>query len=287
MISTPLGSGTMESAEGNWEEFEKWLQELLNRNYRRGFLFRGQTNQPDRVWPLETTLERSGHSNMPLADYYQMIVGRVGPDVSTLSSMQAPSFSESLWKELSDFERLSDYARYEGSIFDQKTFPGGECYEYAAYLRHHGFPSPLLDWSKSPYVAAFFAFRDVAPNVKSRSIFFYCDRPHGTYGGTIGEPAIQLPFGHARMPRRHFLQQSVYTVCVCANKKDRACQFDSHQKVFDNPRPNQDYLGKFDVPSTEREKVLGLLDWHNLNAYSLFESEESLLQTLWQRANRT
>lgn len=271
----------MESREGNWQEFEIWLQELRDRNYRRGLIFRGQANSE---WRLETTLERSGHLNMPIADYYELAVGRVGPDVSAVSSMQAPSFKENFWKELSNFEQFSDYARYTGSVFDQTVFPGGESFEYVAYLRHHGFPSPLLDWSRSPYVAAFFAFRAAAPKDGKRAIFVYCDRPEGTYGGTIGEPTIQIPFGHTRTPRRHFFQQSVYTVCESAN--NGKWQFDSHQKVFDNPRSRQDFLWKFDIPSTEREKVIGLLDQYNLNAYSLFESEETLLETLWTRANR-
>jgi hypothetical protein len=273
----------MESREGNWQDFETWLQELRGRGFKRGLIFRGQA---DSKWRLQTTLERSGHSTMPIVDYYSLIVRVVGPSVSSFSSMQAPSFDENLWKDLADFDRLSDYARVEGSVFDQTLFPGGGHFEYVAYLRHHGFPSPLLDWSLSPYVAAFFAFRDANPKIEKRSIFVYCDRPHGTYGGTIGEPMIQFPVGHTRAPRRHFFQQSVYTVCESANKVDRKWQFDSHQKVFDNPRPNQDFLGRFDLPSTEREKVLGLLDRYNLNAYSLFESEESLLETLWLRANR-
>jgi FRG domain len=272
----------MESREGNWQEFEAWLQDLRGRNYRRGLIFRGQA---DSDWRLETTLERSGHPTMSLADYYALIVGNIGPSVSAFSSMQAPSFNKTSLEELSDSKWLSNYARLEGSIFDQNVFPGGEHYEYVAYLRHHRFPSPLLDWSKSPYVAAFFAFRDAAPKVEKRSIFAYCDRPEGTYGGTIGEPMIQLLVGHTRTPRRHFFQQSIYTVCESANTLDGKWQFDSHQKVFDNPHRGQDFLGKFDIPSTEREKIMGLLDQYNLNAFSLFESEESLLETLWLRAN--
>lgn len=272
----------MGSREGSWQEFEVWLKELQDRKYRRALIFRGQA---DSEWPLETTLERRGHPAMPIADYYELIVGNIGPDVSAFSSMQAPTFDEHLWKDLSDYERLRDLARREGSIFDQATFPGGKHLEYVAYLRHHGFPSPLLDWSQSPYVAAFFAFRDAAPKVEKRSIFVYCDRPLGTYGGIIGEPMIQLLFGRTRTPRRHFFQQSIYTVCESAN--NRKWQFDSHQRVFDNPSPRQDFLGKFVIPSTEREKILGLLDQYNLNAFSLFESEESLLETLWLRANRT
>jgi hypothetical protein len=39
-------------------------------------------------------------------------------------------------------------------------------------------------------------------------------------------------------------------------------------------------LWRFVIPSTERAKVLRRLDRLNLNAYSLFGSEESLMETL-------
>jgi len=40
---------------------------------------------------------------------------------------------------------------------------------------------------------------------------------------------------------------------------------------------------KFDLPSSERKKVLGALNDYNLNAFSLFGSDESLLETMWFR----
>ncbi len=243
IISTPFGSGAMESREGNWQEFESWLQELRDRKYRRGLIFRGQS---DSKWRLETTLERSGRSTMPVADYYQLIVGGIGPTVSAFSSMQAPSFNENLWRELTAHERHSDYGRLTVRYLTKAVFPGGEQFsEYVAYLRHHGFPSPLLDWSQSPYVAAFFAFREAVPKIEKRSIFVYCDRPQGVRGGTVGMPMIEIPFGHTRTPRRHFFQQSIYTVCESAN--DGRWQFDCIRRSLITL--TQRFLGKFDIPS--------------------------------------
>jgi hypothetical protein len=40
---------------------------------------------------------------------------------------------------------------------------------------------------------------------------------------------------------------------------------------------------KFDLPSTERTAILKLLDQYNLNAFSLFDSHETLLETMWLR----
>lgn len=53
-----------------------------------------------------------------------------------------------------------------------------------------------------------------------------------------------------------------------------------HQRVFDQRRTGQYVTRRLVVPSSERMKVLALLDRYNLNDYSLFGSEESLMETM-------
>jgi len=53
-----------------------------------------------------------------------------------------------------------------------------------------------------------------------------------------------------------------------------------HECVFIRDDRIQDRLWKFNLPSTERLRVLKVLDEYNLNAISLFGSEESLMETM-------
>jgi hypothetical protein len=50
--------------------------------------------------------------------------------------------------------------------------------------------------------------------------------------------------------------------------------------VFARNASGQNLLWKFNIPWTERLKVLKLLDDYNLNAFSLFDSEEALTETM-------
>lgn len=151
---------------------------------------------------------------------------------------------------------------------------------YMAYLRHHGFPSPLFDWSRSPYVAAYFAFANACEDVNGQvSIFVLCERTSKPWGNN--EMALVYRLGpYVKTHQRHVLQQSDYTVCLSFGEEWR---FESYDSVFQKGRHQQAFCWKFTIPATERIKVLALLDEYNLNAFSLLGSEESLMETLATR----
>ncbi len=209
---------------------------------------------------------------MGFGDFYRLITSRVRPAVETFTGVtwDVDEYGDTVESSFRDIELLS-----------LRRFPPLPLYRYMVYLRHHGFPSPLLDWSYSPYVAAFFAFRDLLPTDGTRSIYAFCEMPEGLKGGAVGEPTIRTIGPYVRSDRRHFRQQSDYT--ICATYDSGSWRFHSHENVFEHTRPGQDYLWKFEIPSTERGKVLRLLNDYNLNAFSLFDSEDSLLETMWFR----
>jgi len=258
----------MDSVDLNdWQAFEGSVRKL--RLEYGNLLFRGES---DSNFRLTTTLERAGCERMAVKAYYRIAVAQIRPAVETFTGVKwdVPEYSLQLETSFQDRE-----------LFSLRRFPTPEFYRYMVYLRHHGFPSPLLDWSGSPYVAAFFAFRDPNQTAEKRSIYAYCERPTGFKGGAVGEPSMRAIGPYIQSHPRHFRQQSDYTICA-SREANSEWRFHPHETVFGS-RGKQDFLWKFNLPSRLRLEVLRTLNDYNLNAFSLFDSEETLLETLWFR----
>jgi hypothetical protein len=247
---------------GNWDECQATFREILDSNIESisGVWFRGQA---DANWPLESTLERRVGGKYRLLDYYDLASG-IKPAIETLTN--------SAWL-LPNATEISTWA----SSYDARR-PGSAvlAYDYLAHLRHNGFPSPLLDWTRSPYVAAFFAFSK--PAGRDVAIYAYADMPKNSKVGSSDWPRIDLLGPLVRTHRRHFRQQSAYTICTQYEKD--SWYIAKHQSVLDREMPNQDVMWKITLPANERIKVLSELLLSNINAFSLFDSEEALMDAL-------
>ena len=260
MQTLDLDSWATFAAEIEELKAEYGSREALGIKERNVVLFRGQAKAK---WKLKTTLERYSSKEWTAREY-AVLVWSLAPRIE--------SFTETDWRLPSDIRSMMSMAN-EGHWASYQV----PCYEYWSHLRHHGFPSPLLDWTSSPYVAAYFAMAE--QNDEDRAaVFAYVETPTGGKSGWKGAKIISVHGPNVRTHRRHFLQQSWYSVCT--RFEDEEFKFSCHEDVFVGEHGSQDILYKLTLPRAERLDILRHLQEMNINAFSLFQTEEALMQTL-------
>jgi hypothetical protein len=229
----------------SWKQFRATIEEHLTNG--EAFVYRGQGDSLKR---LRTTFHRHGRNDL---------IRYRDSDVPTLHRM------------------LSSFLSTNFDLSNQ--------YDYGMLLnlaQHHGYPTPLLDWTESPYIAAFFAFEEIKPTDKDGNVkIFALNRlswetltPQVT---SIVDPRPNLSFKQlgANHNSRALAQQSVLSF---TNVDDIEFLIDLKER-----RHKCDFLTCYDLPKTEREAVLKELRLMGITAATLFPGVDGICQSLKQR----
>ncbi len=256
----------------SWTDFAPTLKkiqdefgtyEIMGHVEKNKILYRGQA---DFNWKLQTTLERFDKKSWSISRYAQLL---------KICSIELESFTDHNYA-LPSMKALNEKLRSKFDSIDfQIPFDN-----FWIYMRHHDFPSPLLDWTYSPYIAAYFALAE-KNSAEKASIYAYIETPKGIKACWEGSLRISVLGPHVKTHKRHFLQQAWYTIATKVDNDRKEHDFGCHEDVFlKNGDKKQDVLIKINIPRSNRLQILEQLASYNINHFSLFQSEESLIRTM-------
>ena len=192
-----------------WRDYEQVVAEIMAEHAaevdtRIGSpLFRGHSNWE---WKLRTTFERAAApSEVSLFDYQRLALIMFEKLQCVLPDIQdAP--------QILDLVELQNACRINYS-YDIDFLPNANL---LSLLRHHNFPSPLLDWSTEHKVAATFAFRNASR--LSKYVAVKVAHVPRTRQGNLGV-GIHHVSCDPKHPR-HRQQSSKYTICTSTRSSD-------------------------------------------------------------------
>jgi FRG domain len=234
------------AVDRDWSAFRQYVSDLKGCRY----LFRGQ-NKP---WRLRTSFHRAGR-----ADLSRFLVD----DLLVLH------------------KHLSARTRHVFNL----TIPD-ENGAFLNLIQHHGYPSPLLDWTYSPYVAAFFAYRGISnekaesanPDDKVRIHVFDQARWRADWAQILmlvfPGPHVSIGEFIAMENERMIPQQAASLV---TNIDDIETYIRSKESVDKN------YLWAIDLPVIDRRQVVRDLSYMGITAGSLFPGLDGACEELAER----
>lgn len=227
----------------SWSDFKSHISSISKFSY----LFRGQ----QKPWSLCTSFHRRGRYRM-----------------SEFTSKDVRQLHQRLSAITTHFFDLT-VPDQNGAFFN--------------LLQHHGYPTPLLDWSHSPYVAAFFAFRD-------RPIGYDGDEVVRIYIFNNQEwqkryrqiQNLDPPFPHLSVMEfiaidnpRLVPQQSVTTVTNLHDIEAYVLEKETETGI--------QFLNAIDIPANEREVAMRELRFMGITAGSMFPSIDGVCEELRER----
>jgi len=225
-----------------WEQYKKIASEQISSD--GAYIYRGQSNSS---WSLSSSLYRTGivTNHADLLVYFNSILPQVQEQVEAWSGLT--------WDLSNDISQA----------------------KFLAYLQHNGFPTPLLDFTLSPYIAAYFAFSEINhfnPQSNEVAIFSYnqrdwCNKYKQVYD--IADPSIHASILRPTIIGNHKLaiQQGLFLWSNVNN-------IEQHIKSCEE-KPEQ-FLTKYTIDVHERPAIIKELSLMGISAIQLAPCIESV-----------
>jgi hypothetical protein len=228
-----------------WNDFKRYASQL--RPYSS--MFRGQANNQ---WRLRTSFHRTGRAALP-----KFLTNDLNALHRHLSGLTTHRF---------DLTNPLDNA------------------SFLHLVQHHGYPTPLLDWTQSPFIAAYFAYRNfrkdhITVDQKVRILIFEGMDWNASFERA---PVLNPAFLHLTILEplainnpRAVPQQSVSTVTNID---------DIEQYIREKERGSgKTYLRAIDLPAVDRKQVMRELSLMGINGGSLFPGLDGTCEQLRER----
>jgi len=226
-----------------WSHFRDFLVRDLWQDQppvRGRFMYRGQA---DAEWSLESSFDRTfSRGSKPNDELEQLL----------LDNFRRECESESELKDLvANKDRLT------------------------ALAQHSGVPTRLLDWSDSPYIAAFFAFQGYLMR-SSRVAIWVLDTSSRIWSERYGVQVLSIPSWQNTRMRT---QAGFFTL-----SKVPFATLEEYVERFDADGGESNPLLKISLPGTEARMALADLDLMNLHHGALLGGLEGKAKTALSKA---
>ena len=245
MVNTVNDPAARADFELDWQSFKEFVAKTYLK--KNSIIFRGQ---PDNRYKLRTSFHRRDRND--LLQYLHADVPTLWHAVNAVSS----------------FYYRPDDPEHLGALL--------------SLGQHHGYPTPLLDWTESPYIAAFFACTEPLNKDKKADavrIFVFDMRgwPSEPTPKIIYDPLPTITFHRfsAHNNPRFVPQQSVASF---SNVDDMESFIREGEKETDRK-----HLTVIDIPITEKQTVLDELRLMGITAGSLFPGLDGVCRSLKER----